>query len=372
MDDDKEYLSITVKRRHGGLEIRERLFGHQIATKKQFRLVPGAFIISRIQCWHQAYAIVGDVPSNTIASMNYDQFAISPDVDSRFFWWLSHGPAFTEAVRSSAVGVVIEKMVFNRNEWLQKSVRLPPLTEQQRVVARIEELAAQINEARTLRQQAIEEAEALGATASNRLFRETENTQPLAELIAEGTTISYGVLVPGPEVDDGVPFIRVQDLSVNNPPARPSKRIDREVEKAYRRTRLHGGEILLAVVGATIGKVGVAPDSWKGANIARAVCRIVPGPRIDRDFLVYAFQSQDVQERFRTATRTLAQPTLNIGQLAQTQIPVPPLPEQRRIVAHLEALQTEVDELRRLQMETASELEAMMPSILDRAFKGEI
>src|SRR6266446_3442969 len=80
MDDEKEYLTITVKRRHGGLEIREKLFGHQIATKKQFGLVPGAFIISRVQCWHQAYAIVGDVPPNTIASQNYDQFAISPQV----------------------------------------------------------------------------------------------------------------------------------------------------------------------------------------------------------------------------------------------------------------------------------------------------
>jgi hypothetical protein len=158
MDDDKEYLTITVKRRHGGLEIRERLFGHQIATKKQFRLVPGAFIISRVQCWHQAYAIVGDVPANAIASTNYDQFAISPDVDPRFFWWLSHSPSFTETVRSSAVGVVIEKMVFNRNQWLTKSVRLPPLAEQQHVVARIEEVAAQIHEARTLRHQATKEA----------------------------------------------------------------------------------------------------------------------------------------------------------------------------------------------------------------------
>jgi hypothetical protein len=42
-----------VKRKHGGLEARERLFGHEIKTKKQFRLIPGAFIISRIQCWQR-------------------------------------------------------------------------------------------------------------------------------------------------------------------------------------------------------------------------------------------------------------------------------------------------------------------------------
>src|ERR1700680_4117767 len=82
----REYITITVKRRHGGLEPRERSFGHEIKTKKQYRLIPGAFLISRVQCWHQAYAMVpDDVPENMIASQNYDQFIISSEVDSRFF-----------------------------------------------------------------------------------------------------------------------------------------------------------------------------------------------------------------------------------------------------------------------------------------------
>jgi len=246
------------------------------------------------------------------------------------------------------------------------------MAEQRRVVARIEELAAQIHEARTLRHQATEEAEALGATTSNKCFREIDKTEPLHDLIADGTSISYGVLVPGPEVEDGVPFIRIQDLAVKDAPDRPSKRISAEVERAYARTRLKGGEVLIAVVGATIGKVGVAPDSWRGANIARAVCRIVPGPKLDRDFLVHVLQSQAAQKFFHTSTRTLAQPTLNVGQLEQTRIPVPSLPEQRRIVAELDALQTEVDALKRLQAETAAELAALLSAILDRAFRGEL
>jgi type I restriction enzyme S subunit len=54
------------------------------------------------------------------------------------------------------------------------------------------------------------------------------------------------------------------------------------------------------------------------------------------------------------------------------QIPLPPLPEQRRIVAYLDGLQAKVDSLKRLQDETAKELDAMLPSVLDRAFKGEL
>ena len=53
-------------------------------------------------------------------------------------------------------------------------------------------------------------------------------------------------------------------------------------------------------------------------------------------------------------------------------IPVPPLAEQRRIVAELDALQAEVDALKRLQAETATELDALLPAILDKAFKGEL
>ena len=56
----------------------------------------------------------------------------------------------------------------------------------------------------------------------------------------------------------------------------------------------------------------------------------------------------------------------------QLDVPVPPLAEQRRIVAELDALQAEVDALKRLQAATAAELDALLPAILDRAFKGDL
>ena len=53
-------------------------------------------------------------------------------------------------------------------------------------------------------------------------------------------------------------------------------------------------------------------------------------------------------------------------------VALPALPEQRRIVAELNALQAEVDALKRLQAQTATEIDALLPAILDRAFKGEL
>ena len=58
--------------------------------------------------------------------------------------------------------------------------------------------------------------------------------------------------------------------------------------------------------------------------------------------------------------------------MKNTKIPVPPLDEQRRIAAYLDGLQAKVNALRGLQSQTQEELDALLPSVLDRAFKGEL
>jgi type I restriction enzyme S subunit len=65
-------------------------------------------------------------------------------------------------------------------------------------------------------------------------------------------------------------------------------------------------------------------------------------------------------------------PGLNLTNIRALSLPIPPLPEQRRLVAELDAWQAEVDSLKRLQAETAADLEALLPAVLDRAFKGEL
>ncbi len=157
--------------------------------------------------------------------------------------------------------------------------------------------------------------------------------------------ISYGVLVPGPDVEDGIPFVRIEDLSLNNPSELPNKKISPEIDQHYTRTRLIGGEILMGVVGS-IGKLGIAPHSWRGANIARAVCRIVPTRFLHREYIVQILQSNFMQRSFIGDTRTLAQPTLNIGFIRSTITPIPPLGEQHRIVTKVDELMALCDQLK--------------------------
>ena len=77
---------------------------------------------------------------------------------------------------------------------------------------------------------------------------------------------------------------------------------------------------------------------------------------------------EQVFEQVRGATR----PGFNTKLLSNVQLPIPPLTEQRRIVAYVDGLQKKVDQLKRLQSQATAELDAMLPSILDRAFKGEL
>lgn len=66
------------------------------------------------------------------------------------------------------------------------------------------------------------------------------------------------------------------------------------------------------------------------------------------------------------------QSQLPINKLAQLDFPLPRLSEQRRIADEVKALQAKVDTLKLLQTETAAELGALMPSILSKAFSGEL
>ncbi len=67
-----------------------------------------------------------------------------------------------------------------------------------------------------------------------------------------------------------------------------------------------------------------------------------------------------------------AQKNINLEILSPLPIPALPLEEQRRIVTYLDNLQAKVDALKQIQSDTAAELDALLPSVLDKAFKGEL
>lgn len=373
VDATKQYRLLGVRLEGRGPFIRETVLGSQSSASKLFEVEAGDFIYSRLFACRGAFGVIDESTHGCYVSGEFPIYQAIPEcIDVQFLRYWFTLPSVIARVDEDCTGSTpLTRNRFKENFFLALEIPLPPLAEQRRIVARLEALAAQIDEARRLRKEAVEEAVAFAASSLASLLPRNTETVKLDSLIAPESKISYGVLVPGPDVEDGVPFVRIQDLAIKNAPAIPNKHIAPEIDAQYHRTKLVGGEILIGVVGS-IGKIGIAPMSWAGANIARAVCRIVPGPQTDRDYLAAVLSAKPCQDFFRETTRTLAQPTLNVGQLSQTPIPVPQLKEQRRIVAELDALQEQVDTLKRLQSETAAELDALLPAILDRAFKGEL
>ena len=374
LEDFTEYITITVKRRHGGLEEREWLFGHQIKTKKQFRLIPGSFIISRVQCWHQAFAIVpDDLPSTIIASTNYDQFAISPEVDPRYFWWFSHSPYFTETVRSSAVGVVIEKMVFKRDEWLKKEIPLPPLAEQQRIVAKIEQLAAKVEEAQTLRHRAKQEIDALAHSSLRQTFTKHPGWQNVA-LETVCTTIIDCLHSNPIYSDEGIPTVRSPDIGWGKIDLRDARKTsETEYKRRTRRGELQVGDLVLVREGGGTGKAGIVEPDQK-FSLGQRVMMLRPNKELVLSkFLLYQWLSPLIfQDQIIERMKGSASPHLNIRALKKFNFLLPPLDEQRRIVTYLDYLQAKIDSQKYLQAQTQTEFDALLPSILDKAFKGEL
>jgi len=68
------------------------------------------------------------------------------------------------------------------------------------------------------------------------------------------------------------------------------------------------------------------------------------------------------------ATTGSAQPTIPLRSIRALKIPCPPVAEQHRAVAELDALQAEVDDVEAIQATRRAELDTLLPAVLDRAF----
>lgn len=369
---DCQYQEIGTYSYGRGIFHKQPRSGLEVGNKDLFLMREGDLILQVTFAWEGAIALCSKAEDGLYGSVRYPTFRVNEDrCFAPFLAKYLCTRQGLEQIGRICPGSAGRNRVLSLKRLPGITIPLPPLSEQRRIVERIEELTAKVGEARGLRTEAELERSALSASVLDKLLPKTAQERALGELVEVDASISYGVLVPGPDTDDGVPFVRVQDLSIKNPSKLPNKRISPAISAQYKRTELRGGEVLVGVVGS-IGKIGLAPPTWAGANIARAVCRIIPSKKLDSRFLAETLSGRKCQDFFREQTRTLAQPTLNIGQLERTPIRLPSLEEQHRIVAELDALQSKVDAVKTLQTETAAQLGALLPAILDKAFKGEL
>ncbi|MBU41589.1 MAG: hypothetical protein CMN76_00090 [Spirochaetaceae bacterium] len=155
---------------------------------------------------------------------------------------------------------------------------------------------------------------------------------PIKELIDPKRGLTYGIVQPGDYHPNGAIMIRSQDYVKGWNSLTDLFRVSPDVEAPYMRSRVQAGDILITVVGANLGRVAMVPNVLDGANISRSVARL--SFRTDLTVSPFMFQmlQSGVLERIYYFSKVGgAQPVINLKDILQYIIPLPPLPEQKKI-----------------------------------------
>ena len=155
---------------------------------------------------------------------------------------------------------------------------------------------------------------------------------------------AYGVLQPGEDVPDGVPFVRVGDISNGKVELDDMKKISATIAAQYPRTKLHGGELAITLVGA-IGRTAIIPESLAGGNTARAVGIIPLTTQVNANWVEIWFRNPAKNAEMDSKSHEVARKTLNLEDVRVASVALPPIAEQMRIVAEVERRLSVVVEL---------------------------
>lgn len=189
----------------------------------------------------------------------------------------------------------------------------------------------------------------------------------LEDLIVPNRPITYGILKPGEHVNGGVPYIRVVDMKDGIIHYRGVRRTTPEIDQAYKRSRLKAGDLLLSIRGH-VGRLAIVPAALERANITQDTARLVPYEDIQTHYLMGCLQSGAMQRFMRNLTKGVAVQGINLGDVKELIIPVPPISLQEkysRVAANLERLRAQ-------QREAARQAEHLFQTLLHRAFQGEL
>jgi type I restriction enzyme S subunit len=368
----QRYRTIGVKWWGEGAYERATIDGSCTAAKTLSLVREGDLIINKIWVRHGSTAIAGADVDGCAASGEFPTFALDENrVVPRWLHWHTKTRAFWAKCDVLSQGTSGKNRI-KPELFLTIRVPLPPLTQQRRTIARIEDLAIQIQEARTLRLRAAEEVDVLlGRTAEMSLADNFPQVrlEEACHIITDGThqTPQY--------TDEGAIFLSAQNVKPFRFMPEKHRYVSVEDFRAYTaRSKPKCGDVLLTRVGAGIGEAAVVDQDLEFAIYVSLALIRPDKKRLSPEFLVYWLNSPAgrTSSHRETLGRGHSQGNLNLKLLRGVRLPLPTLREQRRIVSKLDALRLEVDALQRLQAETATEIDALLPSVLDRAFKGEL
>lgn len=255
------------------------------------------------------------------------------------------------------------------------SVPLPPLAEQERIVAKIEELFAGIdagveNLKAVKNQIALYRQSVLKSAFDGTLYKTTEwNIDVLKNLCS---VISDGDHQPPPKAKNGIPFIMISNINKNLINFEDTNFVSENYYTSLSEKRKpKWGDVLYSVVGSY--GIPVLIDFQKEFCFQRHIALLRPNTnKIFSKFLFYMLRSRNVYNQVTDCSTGTAQKTVPLSGLREIHIPVPTLAEQERIVAEIESRFERADALETAVDRALSNAEKLKQAVLKKAFSGEL
>lgn len=355
------YQQVTVRLWGKGVVPRGEITGMEMATGRRFRVSAGQFILSRIDARHGAFGIVPADLDGAIATNDFPSFKVNEKrLAPRFLGWLSRTHKFVELCRSASEGTT-NRVRLKEGRFLRMPVSLPEKAEQDRIVAKLDALSAKIEEAREGKREIKREAEAMLHGAYARIvgrapLRKMDNIAPL---VRREIKVRMGEVYP--ELG-----IRSFGKGTFHKPA-----LDYLSVGTKRLFKIEPGDLLFSNVFAWEGAIAVAqPEDEGRVGSHRFISCVSKQGVVTAEFLCFYFLTDEGLRKIGEASPGGAgrNRTLGLAKLVEIEVPVPAY-EKQVWFNHLKA---KVRELLTTQKKAEIELNAMLPSILDRAFKGEL
>lgn len=152
----------------------------------------------------------------------------------------------------------------------------------------------------------------------------------LRYVVREGTSITYGIVQAGPEVEDGVPYIRTSDMSGNALPLTGYAKTSLEIDASYARSKVNAGDLVISIR-ASVGKCLPVPPELDGANLTQGTAKIAPGNKAPVAFMLPFIKSEPIQLYLDSKAKGATFKEITLETLRKTPFLVPPLEEQLKI-----------------------------------------
>lgn len=370
IDDLKTYRRPRVQLHAQGIVLRDEVPGALIKTKKQQACRAGELLVAEIDAKVGGFGIVPDHLDGAIVSSHYFLFSVEEEMlNESFLGYFIRTRRFCDQVEAQGS---TNYAAIRPADVLGYQIPLPPLPEQRRLVAWIEEMAATVAEARTNRQEARDHARLLWANGAGSLIDPLAGGHPVAPLhelvrVRGGGTPSK----TDPVYWDGsIPWITPKDMKVrelHGSRDHISLRATRETAAKL----IDPGAVLVVVRGMILAHTFPSAVLRTRAAINQDMKALIPNESLVPEFLCALLWAWNDRILAKVERSTHDTRRLDLAKLLETLVPVPPVSEQRLLLQHLDALNDEVELVRRLQASTAMELDGLLPAVLDRAFRGE-